>query len=64
MESNLFIKGLNGESRINIYDSMGKHIINKKLESSTLNVSNLLKGFYIYIIESNDKIVTGKLVIK
>ena len=64
MESNLFIKGLNGESRINIYDSMGKHIINKKLESSTLNVSNLLKGVYIYIIECNDKIVTGKLVIK
>ena len=43
---------------------MGKHLINKKLDSSNLNVSNLSKGVYIYIIESNDKIVTGKLVIK
>ena len=64
IKSDLFIKGINGESRINIYDSMGKHMINKKIDSSNLNVSNLSKGVYIYIIESNDKIVTGKLVIK
>ena len=64
IKSDLFIKGINGESRINIYDSMGKHIINKNTDSPNLSVSNLSKGVYIYIIESNDKIVTGKLVIK
>ena len=64
VDKTLYIKGLNGESRINLYDASGKHVLNKKLLKSSVNLSNLSPGVYIYILESEDQIVTGKLVIK
>ena len=64
VDKTLYIKGLNGESRINLYDASGKHVLNEKLLKSSVNLSNLSPGIYIYILESKDQIVTGKLVIK
>ena len=64
VDKTLYIKGLNGESRINLYDASGKHVLNEKLLKSSVNLSNLSPGIYIYILESKYQIVTGKLVIK
>ena len=63
-EKKLFVNGINGDARINIYDMMGKHLVNKALIKSSVNLSNISPGTYTYIIESDDKIFTGKLVVK
>ena len=64
VDKRLYIKGLSGESRINLYDASGKHVLNEKLLKSSVNLSNLSPGIYIYILESEDQIVSGKLVVK
>ena len=64
VESRLYIKGLNGESRINLYDATGKHVLNEKLHKSSINLSSLSSGVYVYMIETDNQIFTGKLVVK
>jgi len=64
VESRLYIKGLNGESRINLYDATGKHVLNEKLHKSSINLSSLSSGIYVYMIETDNQIFTGKLVVK
>ena len=64
VESRLYIKGLNGESRIHLYDATGKHVLNEKLHKSSINLSSLSSGVYVYMIETDNQIFTGKLVVK
>jgi len=64
VENRLYIKGLNGESRINLYDATGKHVLNEKLHKSSINLSSLSSGVYVYMIETDNQIFTGKLVVK
>ena len=64
VDKTLYIKGLNGESRINLYDATGKHVLNEKLHKSSINFSSLSSGVYVYMIETDNQIFTGKLVVK
>jgi len=64
VDKTLYIKGLNGESRINLYDATGKHVLNEKLHKSSINLSSLSSGVYVYMIETDNQIFTGKLVVK
>ncbi|MDF1673914.1 MAG: T9SS type A sorting domain-containing protein [Vicingaceae bacterium] len=49
---------------IKIIDTMGKEVIHNKLDkkSTQLNLSNLSKGIYLILIESNGEISTRKIV--
>ena len=64
VDKTLYIKGLNGESRINLYDATGKYVLNEKLHKSSINLSSLSSGVYVYMIETDNQIFTGKLVVK
>ena len=54
-------------SRLVIYNNLGKEVMNISImgTSTTLNVSNLNAGIYVYKFFDNDKIIqTGKLISK
>ena len=45
-----------------VFDLNGKKILNKKLESNTLDVSNLQGGFYILRLEQDGKTINRKFI--
>lgn len=49
---------------VQVFDVLGKQVINQRLTSNNLNVSNLKSGLYIVKITQNNASVTKKLVIK
>ena len=54
----------NAELDIQVYDVLGKQIINSKVLNNTLNISNLNQGIYIVKITEEGKTATRKLVVK
>ncbi len=61
----LFIKGLKNETTtISIFDVTGKEILNQKMLTDQLSISNVSKGMYLVKIETETKTVTKKLIIK
>jgi hypothetical protein len=53
-----------GNVTANVYDVLGKEVINRTVENNTLDVSNLNAGLYIVKLTQNGNSVTKKLVIK
>jgi len=59
-----FTTSANAELDIQVYDVLGKQIINSKVLNNTLNISNLNQGIYIVKITEEGKTATRKLVVK
>ena len=49
---------------VQVFDVLGKQVINQRLTNNNLDVSNLRSGLYIVKINQNNASVTKKLVIK
>ncbi|OBX23117.1 T9SS type A sorting domain-containing protein [Bizionia sp. APA-3] len=49
---------------VNVYDVLGKNVLNNTISNNSLNVSSLNSGLYILRITQNGNSVTKKLVIK
>uniref|UniRef100_UPI0030DBDD3E T9SS type A sorting domain-containing protein n=1 Tax=Bizionia echini TaxID=649333 RepID=UPI0030DBDD3E len=49
---------------VNVYDVLGKNVLNHTISNNSLNVSSLNSGLYILRITQNGNSVTKKLVIK
>ncbi|MCA0131548.1 T9SS type A sorting domain-containing protein [Winogradskyella alexanderae] len=49
---------------VQVFDVLGKQVINQRITNNNLNVSNLKSGLYIVRIMQNNASVTKKLVIK
>lgn len=54
----------NASKKIQVFDIIGKQVLNTILEGNELNVSNLYSGIYIIKILEEGKTATRKLVIK
>ena len=54
----------NDTKTINIFDVLGKQVLNLTTESATVNVSNLNAGIYILKVTEDGKTATRKLMIK
>jgi hypothetical protein len=59
-----FTTSANAELDIQVYDVLGKQIINSKVLNNTLNISNLNQGIYIVKVTEEGKTATRKLVVK
>ncbi len=55
---------LNTELKVNIFDTLGKEVINTKVTNNVLNVSSLTSGVYIVKVTEEGKTATRKLVVK
>lgn len=53
-----------GEKEIIIFDLLGKQVLQTKLSSKELNVSNLTPGVYIIKINEDNATATRKLIIR
>ena len=49
---------------VQVFDVLGKQVINQRLTNNNLDVSQLRSGLYIVKITQNNASVTKKLVIK
>jgi len=64
-ENNLYISSdANSVKNVTIYDIIGKQVLNTKISSEAINVSNLNSGVYVVKITEDGKTATRKLVIK
>ena len=54
----------NDTKTINIFDVLGKQVLNLTTESATVNISNLNAGIYILKVTEDGKTATRKLMIK
>jgi hypothetical protein len=62
---NLYISTDNNSAKsVEIYDILGKQVLNAKVSNSTVNVSNLKGGAYIVKIDEDGKTATRKLIIE
>lgn len=62
---NLYIStDSNSAKSIEIYDILGKQVLNAKVSNNTVNVSNLKGGAYIVKINEEGKTATRKLIIE
>jgi hypothetical protein len=62
---NLYIStDSNSAKSVEIYDILGKQVLNAKVSNNTVNVSNLKGGAYIVKINEDDKTATRKLIIE
>jgi hypothetical protein len=62
---NLYITSNSSEAKsVEIYDILGKQVLNAKVSNNTVNVSNLKGGAYIVKINEEDKTATRKLIIE
>ncbi|MCD4747253.1 MAG: T9SS type A sorting domain-containing protein, partial [Bacteroidales bacterium] len=59
-----FVLGLYSDLVLNIYNSTGHLVINRKLpHTKTINIAHLPKGLYIYILKDNNNFFEkGKLI--
>jgi len=63
--NNLYISSdTNSVKNVTIYDIVGKQVLNTKISSEAINVSNLNSGVYVVKITEDGKTATRKLVIK
>ncbi|PDS23372.1 LamG-like jellyroll fold domain-containing protein [Flavobacterium branchiophilum] len=64
IESGFYFKNIGQQALLNVYDSTGKLIFISKInESEKINAAKA-PGIYFYSVESLDKIITGKIIIK
>ncbi len=57
------INGIKGTAILNIYNVNGKLLVTKQIyNESSINISNLKPGIYIYRINNENKILNGKLI--
>jgi hypothetical protein len=62
---NLYISTDNNSAKsVEIYDILGKQVLNTKVSNNTVNVSNLKGGAYIVKINEDGKTATRKLIIE
>jgi hypothetical protein len=62
---NLYISTDNNSAKsVEIYDILGKQVLNAKVSNNTVNVSNLKGGAYIVKIDEDGKTATRKLIIE
>ena len=62
---NLYITSNSSEAKsVEIYDILGKQVLNAKVSNNTVNVSNLQGGAYIVKINEEGKTATRKLIIE
>ena len=54
----------NGTKAVNIFDVLGKQVLNVTTENTTVNVGNLNAGVYIVKITEDGKTATRKLVVR
>ncbi|WP_430399895.1 T9SS type A sorting domain-containing protein [Flavobacterium sp.] len=59
-----FTTSANAELDIQVFDVLGKQIINSKVLNNALNISNLNQGIYIVKVTEEGKTATRKLVVK
>lgn len=59
-----FTTAVNAELDIQVYDMLGKQIINSKVLNNALNISSLNQGVYIVKITEEGKTATRKLVVR
>ncbi|MEQ3661945.1 MAG: hypothetical protein ACJAYP_000626 [Flavobacterium sp.] len=59
-----FSTTLNAELNVQIFDILGKQVVNSKVSNNTLNVSNLNAGVYIVKVTEEGKTATRKLVVR
>ena len=60
--NSLFLNSEVQDALISIYDSKGKMIVNKKANTSEINISNLRNGIYTIRIASKSEVKTQKFV--
>jgi hypothetical protein len=60
----LFTSTANADKSVQIYDVLGKEVLNSKVINNTLNVSGLSSGIYVVKVTEEGKIATKKLVIE
>lgn len=53
-----------GDVTVNIYDMLGKNVLNTNIMNGQLNVSTLAPGIYLLKLEQNSASATKKLIIK
>jgi len=58
----LFINGISENSKISIYDVLGKEVLNLETTNNQVNISNLQCGIYVLKIENENGIVTKKFI--
>jgi hypothetical protein len=54
----------NNDKEINIFDVLGKKVLQTILTSKELNISSLTSGVYIIQIKEDDVVATRKLIVK
>ena len=59
-----FTSTANADKSVQIYDVLGKEVLNSKVINNTLNVSGLSSGIYVVKVTEEGKIATKKLVIE
>ncbi|WP_320816137.1 T9SS type A sorting domain-containing protein [Flavobacterium sp.] len=59
-----FTTAVNAELDIQVYDMLGKQVINSKVLNNALNISSLNQGIYIVKITEEGKTATRKLVVR
>uniref|UniRef100_UPI00404B3C3B T9SS type A sorting domain-containing protein n=1 Tax=Flavobacterium sp. TaxID=239 RepID=UPI00404B3C3B len=59
-----FSSAINAEMNVQIFDILGKQVLNAKVNNNTLNVSNLNAGVYIVKITEEGKTATRKLIVQ
>ena len=63
--SALNIKGLEGKKRITLIDATGKIVLHRSMgEAEELQIPQLAEGVYIYQLETEQRMINGKLLIK
>ena len=59
-------KATDGNGKIDFYDISGKWVMSEKLNGQkkfwSVDVSQMNSGMYLYVIQQNDKKITGKII--
>jgi hypothetical protein len=59
-----FTSTANADMSVQIYDVLGKEVVNSKVMNNTVNVSGLNAGVYMVKVTEEGKTATRKLVIQ
>ena len=57
------ISGLNGISNVMIYDALGRMVMNTSINTNTVDVSELVAGYYNVVIENAENRITKSLTV-
>jgi bacillolysin len=63
VKDKIYIKSINYTNGIlEIFDIQGKQVLEKQIDSDPVDISNLIKGFYIIKIVGPGKVLSSKLI--